>query len=399
MHATAAVLPTVLAVGEQVGATGEECLVAAVAGYEAVCRIAAAAPHAFHARGLHATSVSGVFASALVASRLMGLDAATTVNALGIAGSQAGGLLEFLATGSSTKQLHPGLAEPVRDPRRAARRRRRGRPGLGARGRARALRRAGRHQGPRVRRRRRARRALGVLPGDHQALPVLPAHARGPRRGPHPAAPVRRGGERDRGGPPRQRRHRVRAAGRQARAADGVRRQVLAPVEPGRPGRRRRGHGRHLHRGGADPAGGPRPRPPGRGAGQALPGRRRGRPRPGRGPARRRRGARRLGAAQRRRPGPPARRGGVPGQAGRQRRRRGPRAGAGRGGRGLGEGARPGRSPGVPDSCDDLRCPDPAGRRRTARSCTPATSSRSTPGASTAPASSWGSTGSASTTP
>ena len=33
-----------------------------------------------------------------------------TVNALGIAGSSAGGLLEFLATGSSTKQLHPGLA-------------------------------------------------------------------------------------------------------------------------------------------------------------------------------------------------------------------------------------------------------------------------------------------------
>lgn len=110
VHATSVVLPTVLAVGEQVGASGEECLVAAVAGYEAVCRIAGAAPHAFHARGLHATSVSGVLASALVAARLMGLDRETTVNALGIAGSQAGGLLEFLATGSSTKQLHPGLA-------------------------------------------------------------------------------------------------------------------------------------------------------------------------------------------------------------------------------------------------------------------------------------------------
>ena len=110
VHATAAVLPTVLAVGEQVGASGEECLLAAVVGYETVCRIAGAAPHAFHGRGLHATSVAGVFASALVAARLMRLDAATTVNALGIAGSQAAGLLEFLATGSSTKQLHPGLA-------------------------------------------------------------------------------------------------------------------------------------------------------------------------------------------------------------------------------------------------------------------------------------------------
>ncbi len=110
VHATSAVLPTLLAVGEEVGASGEECLLAAVAGYEAVCRIAGAAPHAFHARGLHATSVAGVFASALVAARLMGLDHKTTVDALGIAGSQAAGLLEFLATGSSTKQLHPGLA-------------------------------------------------------------------------------------------------------------------------------------------------------------------------------------------------------------------------------------------------------------------------------------------------
>lgn len=110
VHATAVVLPALLAVGEQVGADPDEALVAAVLGFEAVCRIAGAAPHAFHGRGLHATMACGVFSSALVAARLTGLDHATTVDALGIAGSSAGGLLEFLATGSSTKQLHPGLA-------------------------------------------------------------------------------------------------------------------------------------------------------------------------------------------------------------------------------------------------------------------------------------------------
>ncbi|KQW53680.1 2-methylcitrate dehydratase [Nocardioides sp. Root1257] len=110
VHATAVVLPAVLAVGEEVGATSDEALLAAVVGFETVCRIAGAAPHAFHQRGLHATLACGVFASALVTARLMRLDLATTVNALGIAGSSAGGLLEFLATGSSTKQLHPGLA-------------------------------------------------------------------------------------------------------------------------------------------------------------------------------------------------------------------------------------------------------------------------------------------------
>ncbi|GII86128.1 MmgE/Prp family protein [Sphaerisporangium siamense] len=110
VHATAVVLPAALAVGEQTGASGAEVLAAAVAGYETVCRIAAAAPHAFHARGLHATMSCGVMAAAIVAARLMRLDADQAVNALGVAGSQAGGLLEFLTTGASTKQLHPGLA-------------------------------------------------------------------------------------------------------------------------------------------------------------------------------------------------------------------------------------------------------------------------------------------------
>jgi 2-methylcitrate dehydratase PrpD len=110
VHATAVVLPAALAVGQQVGASGRDVLTAAVVGYEAVTRIASAAPHGFHARGLHATAVAGVFSSALVAARLSGLDVTTTTNALGIAGSQAGGLLAFLGTSAATKMLHPGLA-------------------------------------------------------------------------------------------------------------------------------------------------------------------------------------------------------------------------------------------------------------------------------------------------
>src|SRR5690606_22815470 len=92
------------------GATGEQVLTAAVIGYETACRVAAAAPHGFHARGLHATMIAGVFSSALVAARLTGLDAERGTDALGIAGSQAGGLLAFLGTEASTKQLHPGFA-------------------------------------------------------------------------------------------------------------------------------------------------------------------------------------------------------------------------------------------------------------------------------------------------
>lgn len=110
VHATSPVLPVALAVGEESGASGAEVLAAAIVGYEAICRLGAAVPHGFHARGLHATSACGVLAGALVAARLYGMPPGQAVHALGIAGSQAGGLLEFLNTGASTKQLHPGLA-------------------------------------------------------------------------------------------------------------------------------------------------------------------------------------------------------------------------------------------------------------------------------------------------
>lgn len=110
IHATAVVLPAAFAIGEQVGASGADVLTAAVAGYEIACRVAMAAPHGFHARGLHATQVAGVFSAAAVTARLHGLDAEAVTNALGIAGSSAGGLLEFLSTGAATKQLHPGSA-------------------------------------------------------------------------------------------------------------------------------------------------------------------------------------------------------------------------------------------------------------------------------------------------
>ena len=110
LHGSAAVLPAVLAVSETVDADLDAAVDAFVVGLEMAIRVAAAATRKFHARGFHATSVVGIFGGALAASRLLGLDAAATVNALGIAGSQASGSLEFLYTGSLTKPLHPGWA-------------------------------------------------------------------------------------------------------------------------------------------------------------------------------------------------------------------------------------------------------------------------------------------------
>ena len=109
-HASAVVVPAALAVAESDGASGRDFIAAAVAGYEAITRLGMAAPGAFHARGWHATSVCGTFAAALAAGVLLRLDARRLTNALGLAGSFASGLMEFLADGSSVKRLHAGWA-------------------------------------------------------------------------------------------------------------------------------------------------------------------------------------------------------------------------------------------------------------------------------------------------
>ncbi|WP_051366696.1 MmgE/PrpD family protein [Hamadaea tsunoensis] len=110
VHATVAVAPAALAVAEQFSASRTEFVAAYVAGVEVVCRLGAAAPHAFHSRGVHATSACGTIAAAVAAGRLAGLDAAGLTAAIGIAASGSSGLLEFLHSGSSTKQLHPGFS-------------------------------------------------------------------------------------------------------------------------------------------------------------------------------------------------------------------------------------------------------------------------------------------------
>ncbi|WP_328673937.1 MmgE/PrpD family protein [Streptomyces sp. NBC_00328] len=110
VHATAAVLPALLTTAQHTAATGAHVLTAAVAGYETAVRVGLAAPYRFHARGLHATQVASVFAAPVTAAVLHGTSVPVLTHALGLAGSSAGGLLEFLDAGSDTKTLHPGLA-------------------------------------------------------------------------------------------------------------------------------------------------------------------------------------------------------------------------------------------------------------------------------------------------
>jgi 2-methylcitrate dehydratase PrpD len=67
-------------------------------------------PGALHARHFHPTAITGSFAAAAAAGKLLGLSEDQLTCAFGICGSQAGGIIEYLADGSWTKRLHPGWA-------------------------------------------------------------------------------------------------------------------------------------------------------------------------------------------------------------------------------------------------------------------------------------------------
>jgi len=110
VHTGSVAVPTALAVSEAVGASGKSALEAMLAGVEVMCRVGLAVPGRFHARNFHPTALSGSFAAAATAGKLYGLTEDQLVHAFGICGSQASGIIEYLADGSWTKRLHPGWA-------------------------------------------------------------------------------------------------------------------------------------------------------------------------------------------------------------------------------------------------------------------------------------------------
>ena len=113
VHTGSVAVTTSLAVGEATGASGRATLEAIVAGVEVMCRVGLAVPGKFHARHYHPTALAGTFGAAAAAGKLYALTEDELVHALGICGSQASGIIEYLADGSWTKRLHAyGLRPP-----------------------------------------------------------------------------------------------------------------------------------------------------------------------------------------------------------------------------------------------------------------------------------------------
>lgn len=109
-HPGGPVVSAVLAVAEARGSEAQDMLLATAVGIEIACRIGGAGHPATWRHGFHNTPISGVFGAAAAVTRLLGGTRADMANAMGLAGSHAGGLFEFLHGGGEVKRLHPGKA-------------------------------------------------------------------------------------------------------------------------------------------------------------------------------------------------------------------------------------------------------------------------------------------------
>jgi 2-methylcitrate dehydratase PrpD len=107
-HPGSMIWPATLAVAEtREGVTGKDLLTAAIAGYEVGCRVGMAGFPGLFFRGFHPQGVIGPFAAAAAAGRLLGLDRRKMLDAIGVAGTQASGLMSA-QEGAMVKRFHSG---------------------------------------------------------------------------------------------------------------------------------------------------------------------------------------------------------------------------------------------------------------------------------------------------
>ena len=108
-HPATVVFPPALACAQAIGASGEDLLVAAVAGYEVGIRVGEFLGRS-HYKVFHTTGTAGTIAAAATVGRLLNLNPNQMLNAFGSAGTQSAGLWEFLRDAADSKQLHTAHA-------------------------------------------------------------------------------------------------------------------------------------------------------------------------------------------------------------------------------------------------------------------------------------------------
>lgn len=109
VHASSSCFSCALGMAAEVDASGRDLITAYIAGLEAIARIGMVAKGDLHLNGLHPTGTIAAFASALIAGKLMGLNAEQLVMAQGNAlSTSASSSRQYSQEGAWTKRLHPG---------------------------------------------------------------------------------------------------------------------------------------------------------------------------------------------------------------------------------------------------------------------------------------------------
>jgi 2-methylcitrate dehydratase PrpD len=108
VHAGAVIVPAVLAACERHHPDGRAALLGIAAGVEIMCRLSLVAPMKAHKAGFHPTAVYGAMGAAAGVGAALGLNQKQIVDALGVVGSMASGIIEYLAEGAWTKRMHAG---------------------------------------------------------------------------------------------------------------------------------------------------------------------------------------------------------------------------------------------------------------------------------------------------
>src|SRR5262249_26092819 len=112
VHMSSPSVAAALALSERSRRSGKQLITAIALGNEIACRVGSVAPGQFHRRGFHPTGLFAPFGAAYLAGTLLGLSNKQLVNAAGIAGSLAAGILECWVDGTDSKYLHSAAAPP-----------------------------------------------------------------------------------------------------------------------------------------------------------------------------------------------------------------------------------------------------------------------------------------------
>jgi 2-methylcitrate dehydratase PrpD len=105
-HPSAPILPALIALADEIGASGRDFIAAYVAGFETECKIAMGVNFHHYTKGWHPTATLGVFGSTAACAKLLKLSDERTATALAIAASLAAGIKANF--GTMVKPLHIG---------------------------------------------------------------------------------------------------------------------------------------------------------------------------------------------------------------------------------------------------------------------------------------------------